>query len=177
MIKGKGKMRKMCGKLFDEELREKCAKLPDNRDYLFLIVDDKKNRMLPYTQYLHSVVYKYLSSVLPDHPDTIALYKFFEQKFAKVRTCTINGKRFEYRELKSEKTVDVNSFIERVIEYARKEWGIEIPTREAFSEPEMREFYSEAYQNQEVEWNSVISSLKKKDTKNYERRNSEKESL
>ena len=56
MIKGKGKMSKMCGQLFDEELRKACSKLPDNAEYEFLIVNQKKNRNLPYTQYLFSVV-------------------------------------------------------------------------------------------------------------------------
>lgn len=175
MIKGKGTMRKMCGRLYDEKLKEACDKLPDNRDYLFLIVDDRKNRTLPCTQYLFSVVYAYLSKTLPDHPAPIALYKYFEQMFASVHTCTINGERYEYRDLKSEKSIDVNNFIERVIEYVRNEWDIEIPRDESFKDPEVREFYSCAYLNQDMEWNSVISSLKAKRSKNDERRQTTKE--
>lgn len=159
MIKGRGKMRKLCGQLLDKELREACCKLPDNREYQFLIVDDKKNRTLPCTQYLFSVVYSYLSKTLPDHPAPLALYKYFEHKFAPVHTCIIDGERYEYRDLKSEKSVDVNNFIERVVEYASEEWGIKIPRNEDFADPKMREAYSAAYLNQEIEWSSVISSL------------------
>lgn len=170
-------MRKMCGQLFDKELQEACAKLPDDRDYLFLIVDDRKNRTLPCTQYLFSVVYSYLSKTLPDHPAPIALYKYFEAKFAPVHTCIINGERYEYRDLKSEKSIDVNNFIERVVEYALNEWGIEIPRDSEFKDPEMREFYSTAYLNQDMEWSSVISSLKAKQSKNDERRIEQTKSL
>lgn len=171
MIKGRGEIRKTCGELFDKELREACEKLPDNQKYQFLIVDEKKNRTLPYTQYLFSVVLRYLSGVLPDHPSPIALYKYFEDMYAPVHTCTINGEQFDYCELKSEKASDVNNFIERVVEYALNEWGIEIPRRESLSDPENREFYSQAYLNQDMEWSSVISSLKL--SKDNERRKNE----
>lgn len=160
MIKGKGKMRKLGGTLFKKELEEACEKLPDNHDYEFLIVDERKNRNLPYTQYLFSVVLKYLSAQLPEHPTPIALYKYFEDMFAPIHTCIIHGERFEYCELKSEKSVDVNNFIERVVEYASEKWGIKIPRNEDLASPEMREFYSQAYLNQDMEWSSVISSLK-----------------
>lgn len=172
MIKGKGKMRKVCGTLFDKELKKACEKLPDNHEYEFLIVDERKNRNLPFTQYLFSVVLKYLSATLPDHPTPIALYKYFEDMFAPIHTCTINGEQFEYCELKSEKAVDVNNFIEKVVEYASKKWGIKIPRNEDFADPDMREFYSRAYLNQDQEWNSVFSSLKL--SKDNERRRKEK---
>lgn len=172
MIKGKGKMRKVCGVLYDEELRVKCLKLPDNRNYSFLIVDDMKNKSLPHTTYLFSVVLRCMSEQLPDHPSTIALYKFFEDMFAPIHTCTINGEQFSYCELKSEKVVDINNFIEKVVEYASVKWGVEIPRNGDLAKPEYREFYSQAYMNQDIAWSSVISSLKK--SKDNERRNEKK---
>lgn len=156
-------MRKVAGTLYAEELRAACDKLPDNTEYEFLIVNEKKNRNLPYITYLFSVVLTFLSNSLPDHPSTIALYKFFEDTFAPIHTCTINGEQFEYCELKSEKSIDVNNFIERVVEYASKNWGIEIPRNETLAQPEYREIHSQAYLGQEVEWGSFISSLKSKD--------------
>ena len=162
MIK-KGKFRKFNGKLMADELNSVCDRLADNQEYVFAIADFGKAKNLPYTTYLFSVVLTYLSQTLPDHPSTIALYKYFEDMYAPIHTCTINGEQFEYCELKSEKSIDVNNFIERVIEYAQNEWGIEVPRNETMAKPENRELYSQAYIKQDVDWSSVISSLKSKD--------------
>lgn len=171
MIK-KGKFRKFNGQLLDDELKAVCDKLPDNKEYVFVIADEGKNRNLPYLTYLFSVVLKYLSDMLPDHPSTTALYKYFEDIYAPIHTCTVNGEQFEYCELKSEKSIDVNNFIERVVEYASKNWGIEVPRNETLAKPENRELYSQAYLKQDIDWNSVISSLK--NSKDNERRSKEK---
>lgn len=171
MIK-KGKFRKFNGRILDDELETVCDKLPDNNEYVFVIADEGKNRNLPYLTYLFSVVLKYLSDSLPDHPSTTALYKFFEDMYAPLHTCTVNGEQFEYCELKSEKSIDVNNFIERVVEYASKNWGIEVPRNEVLAKPENRELYSQAYLKQDIDWNSVISSLKI--SKDNERRSKEK---
>lgn len=162
MIK-KGKIRKFNGKLLADELNSVCDKLADNKEYVFAIADFGKARNLPYTTYLFSVVLTYLSKELSDHPSTIALYKYFEDMYAPVHSCTINGEQFDYCELKSEKSIDVNNFIERVIEYARTKWGIEVPRNDTMAKPENRELYSQAYIKQDVDWSSVISSLKSKD--------------
>lgn len=171
MIK-KGKFRKFNGRILDDEFETVCGKLPDNKEYVFVIADEGKNRNLPYLTYLFSVVLKYLSDSLPDHPSTTALYKFFEDMYAPLHTCTVNGEQFEYCELKSEKSIDVNNFIERVVEYASKNWGIKVPRNEVLAKPENRELYSQAYLQQDIDWNSVISSLKK--SKDNERRSKEK---
>lgn len=171
MIK-KGKFRKFNGQLLDDELKAVYNKLPDNKEYVFVIADEGKNRNLPYLTYLFSVVLKYLSDMLPDHPSTTALYKYFEDIYAPIHTCTVNGEQFEYCELKSEKSIDVNNFIERVVEYASKNWGIEVPRNETLAKPENRELYSQAYLKQDIDWNSVISSLK--NSKDNERRSKEK---
>lgn len=153
-------MKKVAGHLFDDELKAACQKLPDNENYMFLIVDDGKNRNLPYLSYLFSVVLKYLSDALPGHPSTTALYKYFEDMYAPEHSCTINGERFLYRELKSEKSSDVNNVIEKVVEYASENWGIEVPRQEDLKTPELRELHSQAYLNQEVNWSKFLSSHK-----------------
>ena len=109
---------------------------------------------------------------MPGHPSPIAVYKYFERKFAPVHTCTIDGEQFEYCELKSEKSIDVNNFIEMVVEYVSEKWGIEVPRNETLAKPENRELHSQAYLMQDIDWNSVISSLKK--SKDNERRSKEK---
>lgn len=164
MIRGKGKIKKVAGNTFSDEFLTVCKNLPDNASYQFVICDDKKNKNLPYLSYLFSVVLKYLSDALPDHPGTTALYKFFEDMYAPIHTSKINGQQFEYCELKSEKARDVNDIIERIVEYARKEWGIEVPRNEDLKDPELRELHSQAYLNQEVDWSNFISSrIKSKD--------------
>lgn len=166
-------MTKANGVLADGELASACAKLPDGGDYLFIIVDEKKNRAMPTLSYLFSVVLGYLSDRLPDHPSTAALYRYFEGMFAPVHTVRINGEPFGYRDLKREQQIDVNDVVEKIIEYASKQWGIEIPPTDDFKEPDVREFYSQAYLQQQVDWNSFISSRKKL-SKN-ERRNQKDE--
>lgn len=159
MIRGKGKIVKVAGHTFMDDINNVCEKLPDNDEYLFCIVDNRKNRNLPFLSYFFSVVLSYISFSLPDKPNTTALYKYFEAMFAPVHSVEINGERFQYRELKSEKAVDVNNVIEKVVEYAREEWGIEVPREGLMKEPDLRELYSQAYLNQEVDWSNFISSL------------------
>lgn len=151
---------KVAGHTVIDEFKKACEKLPDNDNYLFVICDDTRNRNLPYLSYFFSVVLKYISDSLPDHPSTTALYKYFEDMFAPIHTVKINNRQFRYCELKSEKASDVNDVIEKVVEYALKEWGIEVPRQEDLKDPEMRELHSQAYLNQEVDWSNFISSRK-----------------
>lgn len=161
MIKGKGKIVKIDGRIISQDLENALNNLPDGDDYLFVICDETKNRNLPFLTYYFSVVIRYLSAALPDHPHPTALYKFFEDMFAPIHTSTINGEQFEYCELKSERVRDVNDVIEKVVEYALNKWGIEIPRQGLMNDPRMREFYSQAYLNQDADWSSFISSHKK----------------
>lgn len=80
--------------------------------------------------------------------------------FAPVHNVEISGERFTYHDLKTEKARDVNDVIEKVVDYALNHWGIDIPRREETKSPEMREMYSQAYLNQEVDWSNYISSRK-----------------
>lgn len=161
MIKGKGMIQKVAGTTFYPDFKEACNKLPDNNDYLFVICDNKKNRNLPFLSYLFSVVLNYISDALPNKPGTTALYRFFEEMFAPIHSSEINGKKFLYRDLKSERSADVNEVIEKIVEYALEEWGIEVPRQDEMKDPAIRELYSQAYLNQEVDWSSFISSRNK----------------
>ena len=160
-----GKLRKVGGILYNKELKAALNDIPDNENYLFYIVDDKKNRSLPNLSYLFAVVLKFISDKLPDHPPTEALYRYFEQKFALVHTCYINGEKYQYTDAKREKSIDVNDFIERVVEYSRRTWGIEIPENEELRSPEHREFYVQAHAQAEIDWNRFISSKLNKQNK------------
>ena len=175
MIKGKGKLIKLAGRVFSPDYEKVCNSLPDNKEYLFVICDDNKNRNLPYISYFFSVVLGYISSQLPGNPTPTSLYKYFEDMFAPVHTVEIDHEKFQYKELKTEKASDVNNVIEKVVEYALRHWGIDVPRSEEFKDPLHREIYSQAYLNQEVEWSNFISS--RKTINKDERRNQKNERL
>lgn len=151
----------MAGHLYVDELNAALDNLPDGEDFKFLIVDNKRNRALPYLTYLFSVVLKALSDQLPDKPPTKALYRYFEEIFAPEHTCTIDGKAYTYQDMKSEKSNDFDVFIERIIDYSTKKWGVVFPEREELKDPKYREYYTQSYLEQEAEWISFISSKKK----------------
>lgn len=160
MIRGKGKLIKVDGKVACDEFQRACERLPDGDDYLFAICDNNRNRNLPVISFYFAVVLSYISDSLPGKPSTTALYKYFEDMFAPVHVVRINGQQFEYCDLKSELSHDIGDVIERVVEYARTEWGIEVPTKEEIKDPKLRELYSQAYLEQKADWSSFISSRK-----------------
>lgn len=163
MIKGKGKIRKIGGVLQKRELDEALAKLKDDVDgYDFLLYDHKSNRQLPNLTYLFSVVLKQISDELPDHPSTTALYKYFEEIFAPEHTCTINGEKYTYFDLKNEKSTDFGNVVEKIAEYAHKRWNITIIAKDELRNAEAREFFAKAYANQEVDWMQFLSHRKNK---------------
>ncbi len=165
-------LRKVAGHASLDEVKKALDKLSDG-EYKLVVTDHKRNRNLPTLTYFFSVVLSYISAQLPDHPSTTALYKYFELMFAPVHKLEIQNRPFVYRELKSEKSTDVNNVIEKVVEYALKEWGIEVPTQDDMRDPVHRELWSQAYLNQEVEWGNFISS--RQNISKDERRSKENE--
>ena len=163
MIKGKGKIRKIGGVLHKQELDMALEKLPDNVDgYDFLIYDHKVNRQLHNLKYLLSVVLKQISDELPDHPSTTALYKYFEEIFAPEHSCTINGKKYTYFDLKNEKSNDFGNVVEKITKFAQERWNIMIVSKDELRNAEAREFFAKAYANQEVDWSRFLSHRKNK---------------
>ena len=162
MIKGQGKFRKIDGNLCKHELDASLPKLHDGASFKLLIVEEKPNRVLPQLTYLFSVLLKVISDQLPGHPPTEALYRYFEDEFAPLHTCKINGEVYEYTDLKREKSVDVGKFIETVTEFARNEWHLDIPENKELRKSENAELYSQAYLQQEVDWCRFLSSKNKK---------------
>ena len=114
-------------------------------DYEFLIYDKFKNRSLPQLKYLFGVVLKTISDNLSDHPPVDALYRWFEQVYAPLHSCIIEGQTFEYVDLKNENSVEMDYVIQRIIRHAYQEWNIKIPERDMLKAPEARELYTDAY--------------------------------
>lgn len=126
------------------ELHDSVAALPDG-EYNFLIYDNSRNRPLPQLKYFFGTVLKTISDRLPDHPPVEALYRYFEETYAPMHTTYVGGEKFEYFDLKSEKSIEMDGVIEKVIRHAATQWGIKVPLKDAMSAPEAKELYIGAY--------------------------------
>lgn len=126
-----------------EELIDFVDNLPEG-EYEYILYDKKKNRSLPQLKYLFGVVLKAISNGLPDHPTVDALYRYFEEVYAPIHVCEIDGEKFEYFDLKNENSTEMDSVIQRIVHHATNEWGIEIPERDFLKLPEARQLYVEA---------------------------------
>lgn len=114
-------------------------------EYDYILMNKAKNRSLPQLKYLFGTVLKTISREHPDNPPIAALYRFFEDEFAPLHTCTIDGQSYTYLDLKNEKSGVVDEVIDKVIAFAESEWGIKVPTREEMKAAEARQLYGEAY--------------------------------
>lgn len=157
MIKIKGAVNVQCGSADTKELTDSLDNLPDG-EYSFLLFDKHKNRSLPQLKYLFGVVLKTISDKLSDHPPVDALYRYFEEIYAPIHTCHILGERYEYYDLKNEKSIEMDDVIEKIIHHATVQWGISIPTKEEIRDAEARELYADAYAEM---WKSSFSKLNK----------------
>lgn len=135
------------------EVHEEGAQLQEPYDFLdslpvgeyqILVYDMKKNRSLPQLKYLFGVVLRLISQELPSKPPINILYRYFETIYAPLRSYTIEGRNYEYRDLKNEKAIEVDNVIQRIIHHAKTKWGIEIPDRDLLKTPEAVELYTEA---------------------------------
>lgn len=144
MIKIKGVVEVQDNNAGFKELVDLLDNLP-NGEYEYLIYDKLKNRSLPQLKYLFGVVLKTISNGLPDHPPVDALYRYFEEVYAPIHTCKIQGEKYEYFDLKNEKSIEMDDVIERIIHHAATQWNITIPTKEEIREAEAKELYIDAY--------------------------------
>ena len=137
-----------------QEMRDSLAKLPDGK-YEFWIIGQGELPLLPQLKYLNGVVLRSISEQLPDHPTIGALYRYFEKLYAPVHACKIHGIPFTYRDLKTEKSVEMDDVIEKIIHHAASEWNIKVPGRNEVSASQDREPYLDAYNEM---WKNVTFS-------------------
>lgn len=145
MIKDKGIIQFRDGYADLQELHETVEKLPQDQEYGYIIFDKKQNRSLPQLKYLFGHVLKSISDQLPDHPPVDALYRYFEEIYAPIHVCKINGEVYEYFNLKNEKSIEMNDVITQIIHHATKEWGLNILTKDELKSSEAQEAYASAY--------------------------------
>lgn len=139
------------GVSYTEALQRNLQRLADG-NYRCLVLDNAPNKALPFLKYLFGVVLKDLSDKTGIPVD--ALYKYFEDKFAPVRHAKIDGKIFEYKNIKDESSQALRDFTERIITFAEEEWGIKAMERDALKAPEAAAPYAEAYTDQ---WKSFFN--------------------
>lgn len=144
MIKKKGLVEVLCGEADTKELLDSLEKLPDG-EYKFLIYNEAKNRSLPQLKYLFGIVLKTIAESLSDHPSIDALYRYFEEVYAPIHVCMIAGEKFEYFDLKNEKSIELDNVIRQIIQHATEKWGIKIEEQDALKLPGAQEAYLDAY--------------------------------
>lgn len=154
MIKRQGSFEIHNNEAFPRTLRVQVENLPEG-EYKYLILDDKKNPVLPQLKYLFGVVLKTISDELPSHPPVNALYRYFEEVYAPLRICEIEGERYEYFDLKNEKSVEVNNVINDIVHHATSQWRITIPERDSLKSAEATELYADAYLEA---WKNTLNS-------------------
>lgn len=145
MLKQQGVIEVHNGNADLRELNDSVAHLPEEGIFPFFIYDENKNRPLPQLKYLFGTVLRTISDRLPDHPPIESLYRYFEEVYAPIHESCINGEKFEYFDLKSEKSIEMDDVIERIIHHAATQWNIQIPSRDKLMAPEAKEAYADAY--------------------------------
>lgn len=146
MIRAKGIVEVREGCADTDELLDSVDMLP-NGEYGYLLFDKQKNRSLPQLKFLFGYLLKTLSEELEGNPEPEALYRYFEELYAPLRTCKIPGESgvYEYFDLKNEPAAEMDSVIERIIRHAKNEWEIDLLSRDLLKAAEAQEAYAGAY--------------------------------
>lgn len=144
MIKAKGVVVVQDGNADTQELMGLLDRL-SNGSYDVFVYDKSRNRSLPQLKYLFGVVLKTISEGLPDHPPVDALYRYFEEVYAPIHSCKIQGEKYEYFDLKNDKSIEMDDVIEKIIHHAATQWNITIPTKDEVRDAEAKELYADAY--------------------------------
>jgi hypothetical protein len=144
MMKKQGVIEVHNGNADTRELLDSVAHLPKEGTFLFYLYDDTRNRPLPQLKYLFGTVLKTISDQLPDHPSVESLYRYFEEVYAPIHTTYINGEKYEYFDLKNEKSIEMDDVIGMIIHHAAEQWGIKILSREELSSKEAQGNYADA---------------------------------
>ena len=72
------------------------------------------------------------------------MYRYFEEVYAPIHTTYINGEKYEYFDLKNEKSIEMDDVIGMIIHHAAEQWGIKILSREELSSKEAQGNYADA---------------------------------
>jgi len=121
----------------------------DDGEYSVFICNKAKNKSLSQLKYLFGVVLRTIANELEGDRATVNdLYRFFERKYAPMKTVSLNGEDLVVQDLKNCSSKEMGDVIEQIIRFADSELGITIGSREQLKEPEAQEAYVDAYNNQ-----------------------------
>ena len=121
----------------------------DDGEYSIFICNKSKNKSLSQLKYLFGVVLRTIANELEGDRATVNdLYRFFERKYAPMKTVSINGEDLVVQDLKNCSSKEMGDVIEQIIRFADSELGITIGSREQLKDPEAQEAYVDAYNNQ-----------------------------
>lgn len=128
----------------------------EDGEYGYLLFDKEKNRTLPQLKYLNGIVLKAISDELPDHPAVGALYRYFEELYAPILSCEIQGQKFEYFDLKRCKSSEMERVLTDIIQHAKEKWNIDILSRDEIKLPSAAAPYEGAYANQWQDYSRTV---------------------
>ena len=121
----------------------------DDGEYSVFICNKTKNKSLSQLKYLFGVVLRTIANELEGDRATVNdLYRFFERKYAPIKTVSLNGEDLVVQDLKNCSSKEMGDVIEQIIRFADSELGITIGSREQLKDPEAQEAYVDAYNNQ-----------------------------
>ena len=121
----------------------------DDGEYSIFICNKSKNKSLSQLKYLFGVVLRTIANELEGDRATVNdLYRFFERKYAPMKTVSLNGEDLVVQDLKNCSSKEMGDVIEQIIRFADSELGIAIGSREQLKDPEAQEAYVDAYNNQ-----------------------------
>lgn len=121
----------------------------DDGEYSIFICNKSKNKSLSQLKYLFGVVLRTIANELEGDRATVNdLYRFFERKYAPMKTVSLNGEDLVVQDLKNCSSKEMGDAIEQIIRFADSELGITIGSREQLKDPEAQEAYVDAYNNQ-----------------------------
>ena len=121
----------------------------DDGEYSIFICNKSKNKSLSQLKYLFGVVLRTIANELEGDRATVNdLYRFFERKYAPMKTVSLNGEDLVVQDLKNCSSKEMGDVIEQIIRFADSELGITIGSREQLKELEVQEAYVDAYNNQ-----------------------------
>lgn len=121
----------------------------DDGKYSIFICNKSKNKSLSQLKYLFGVVLRTIANELEGDRATVNdLYRFFERKYAPMKTVSLNGEDLVVQDLKNCSSKEMGDVIEQIIRFADSELGITIGSREQLKDPEAQEAYVDAYNNQ-----------------------------
>lgn len=134
-----------------QHIKRRMEDLQDG-EYAIYICDKSKSKTLPQLKYYFGVILRGISEVTGYTQNE--LYRFFEKEFCPMNTIEIQGKEVVIQDFKSLSSKAAGEVIERVIQWAGENLGLEFESREDLKDKDAEEAYVGAYNDQWQDFNT-----------------------